>query len=130
MQWKVLAGPVLLVSALLMLSGCGSPLKTMSALPAEPQRTLGFYPYQVDSDPFQQLLQGIFHLPDSASYRCRLVDAQVGEFPAERFSKRQLNGSANDRKMGQLAQVYGRSIGVDHLMCIGSDIQTQLIQVK
>jgi hypothetical protein len=125
-----LAGPMFLGSVLLMLSGCTSPLKTMSKLPAEQQRTLGFFPYQVDSDPFQQLLQGIFHFPDSASYLCRLVDAQQGEFPAERFTKRQLNGNANDKKMGQLAQVYGRSIGVEHLMCIESDIQTEMIMVK
>ena len=94
------------------------------------QRTLGIYPYNVDSDPLQYLLHGIFRSPQADDYLCRLVDAQQGEFPAERFSKRQLNGSANDRKMGQLVQVYGRSIGVDHLMCIESDIQSQMIMVK
>ena len=129
-EWIALARSVFIASALLVLGGCSSPLKTMSELPAEEQRTLGFYPYQVDSDPFQQLLQGIFRSPEAGSYMCRLVDAQQGEFPADRFTKHQLNGSANDKKMAQLAQVYGRSIGVDHLMCIESDIQSQMIMVK
>ena len=128
--WMALARSLFIASALLILGGCGSPLKTMSEIPSEQKQTLGFHPYQVDSDPFQQVLQGIFRSPEAESYLCRLVDMQQGEFPAERFTKGQLNGSANDKKMAQLAQVYGPSIGVDHLMCIESDIQTQMIVVK